>query len=464
MATIETRRNKNGEITSYRITVAGGIDASGEQIRHRKLWKPPKKNMTERQIKKALDLAAAEFELEIRAGYQLDHRQTFAQYADYVLDLKERNGVKTSSIDSYLRLTGRTYQAIGHMKLADIRPQHLNSFYKKLGEDGMRLTKAIATPIIDIRAWLNTGGYSIDGFARKCGLCSSTLRAAADGRNVREDSARKIVTAMGLPISKVFSVHKDTSRLSSTTVLEYHRFISAVLAQAEKELLIPFNPAAKASPPAREEHEPDYYQPETVKLILDALDLAPLKWRAATYLLIDTGCRRGEVMGLKWDSIDIANVDNAVIMIDKNRLYSVRKGLYEDSTKTKECRALMIAPETAELLNEWKAQQEEYRNAYGDAWIDSGYVFTQENGKGMHPDSLNRFLAKFSKDNGLPHIHPHAFRHTAASIMCAEQMDIITVAAELGHADPHTTAKIYAHQISLARAKAAGVRRMLIKR
>ena len=464
MASIEPRKNKNGEITSYRIIVSGGIDTNGEQIKHTKSWKPPKKNMTVRQIKKALDLAAAEFELEIKAGYQLDRRQTFAQYADYVIDLKERNGVKTSSIDSYLRLTGRTYQAIGHLKLADIRPQHLNAFYKKLGEEGMRLTKASATPIMDIRAWLKERGHTIIGFARECGVAASTLRAAADGRSVREDSAQKIATGMGLHLLKIFTIERDITRLSSTTVLEYHRFISAVLSQAEKEMLIPFNPAAKASPPSHEKHKPDYYDPDTVKRILDALDQAPLKWRAATYLLIDTGCRRGEIMGLKWDSVFLDDINNAVVMIDKNRLYSVRKGLYEDTTKTNECRALIIAPETAVLLKKWKERQDEYKATLCDAWTESGYVFTQDTGKGMHPDSLNAWLAKFAADNDLPHIHPHAFRHTAASIMVSEQMDIVTVAAELGHADPHTTAKIYAHQIALAKAKAAGVRRKLIKR
>ena len=48
--------------------------------------------------------------------------------------------------------------------------------------------------------------------------------------------------------------------------------------------------------------------------------------------------------------------------------------------------------------------------------------------------------------------------------MCANNLDIVSIAGELGHADPHTTAKIYAHQISLAKAKAGGIRRQLIKR
>ena len=464
MASVEIRKNKKGEITSYRIIVSSGMDANGEQVKHTKTWKPPKKNMTDRQIAKALERAKVEFELEIKAGYQPDKRQTFAQYAEYVLDMKERNGTKAKTIDQYISLSARTYQAIGHLKISDIRPQHLNAFYKQLGQEGMRLTKARAIAIIDIRAWIKKQGESIDSFSRKSGLCATTLRSAANGNSIQEDSAKKIVAAMKLPMRKVFIVHKDMTPLSNTTILEYHRFISAVLSQAEKEMLIPYNPAAKASPPARDDHDPDYYEPDTVKQILDALDDAPLKWRAATYLLIDTGCRRAEVMGLKWENVFIDDIKNPVIMIDKNRLYSVRKGVYEDTTKTKECRALIIAPETTLLLKAWKAQQEEFRKAAGDAWENTGYVFTQDTGKGMHPDSLNSWLSKFSEDHGLPHIHPHAFRHTAATIMVYDQMDIVTVAGELGHADPHTTAKIYAHQISLAKAKAAGVRRKLIKR
>ena len=113
---------------------------------------------------------------------------------------------------------------------------------------------------------------------------------------------------------------------------------------------------------------------------------------------------------------------------------------------------------------EWKAQQEDNREACGDAWIESGYVFTRDTGEQMNPDSLTRWLSDFSQKRNLPHIHPHAFRHTAATIMVSENMDIVTVAGELGHADPHTTMQIYAHEISLAKAKAGDIRRKLIKR
>ena len=67
-------------------------------------------------------------------------------------------------------------------------------------------------------------------------------------------------------------------------------------------------------------------------------------------------------------------------------------------------------------------------------------------------------IDKFSKKHNLPHIHPHAFRHTAASTMIANGVDLVTTANELGHANASTTASIYAHQIAIAKAKAADVR------
>ena len=66
----------------------------------------------------------------------------------------------------------------------------------------------------------------------------------------------------------------------------------------------------------------------------------------------------------------------------------------------------------------------------------------------MHPDSITDWLNKFSEANDLPHIHPHAFRHTVASILIASGIDSVTTANELGHA----------HQIARARAEVSGVR------
>ena len=104
MATVEKIQGKKG--VSYRVTVYAGFDATGKRIRHRDAYYPPA-GKSERQIQKELQRFVADFERSIEQGYQLDNRQTFAQYADYVLDLKERTGVKPRTLDRYRELLDR---------------------------------------------------------------------------------------------------------------------------------------------------------------------------------------------------------------------------------------------------------------------------------------------------------------------------------------------------------------------
>ena len=99
MASIKKRTGKNG--VSYQITVSAGYDSTGRKMIHTKTW-APEKGMTPRQTEKALQRAAADFERSIELGFQLDNRQTFAEYAGYVLGLRaarcERStGTKNSS-------------------------------------------------------------------------------------------------------------------------------------------------------------------------------------------------------------------------------------------------------------------------------------------------------------------------------------------------------------------------------
>lgn len=454
MATIEPRRNKAGEITSYRITVAGGLDSTGKQVRHRMTWRPEPK-MTARQTEKALARAAADFERQIEQGFQIDHKQTFEAYAAYVLDLKERTGIKPYTIDRYRSLLVRINAGIGHLKLSDIRPQHLNNFYKNLSEQGVRSDGDKATARLDITAWCKAHRISKAELARRSHIADATITAAAQGKPVRKDKAQRISDAMGMVFTDVFDVRHNADPLSDRTILDHHRLISSILSQAEKEMLIPYNPASKATPPKHKKNTPDYYQPEQMMAIIDALEDVPLKWKALTYFLIDTGCRRGEVAGLKWESIDL---DSNTVTIERALLYNATRGTYEGTTKTGKIRAVKLAPETVALLKQHRAMQLRQRMSNGDRWHETGYVFTQENGLPMNPTSITGWLNKFSKKNQLPHIHPHAFRHTAASMMIADGVDLVTTAHELGHANATTTANIYAHVVEESRAKAAEVR------
>lgn len=449
MATIEKQVGKNG--TTYRITVYSGFDTQGKRIRHRQTYKPDP-GMTPRQIEKAVQRAATDFERSIEQGFVLDNRQTFAEYAAYVLDLKERSGTKPKTLDRYREHMGRINQAIGHMKLADIRPQHLNSFYKNLSEPGIRETGGIATAKIDLATWLKANKKSRAGIARAAGVAASTVSAAAQGQPIQEVKAEAIAQAMGKRLGDVFTVEYDMEPLSDKTVLTYHRLISIILAQAEKEMLVPYNAAAKATPPKAAKKAPNYFQPETISEILKALEAEPLKWQLITHMLLVTGCRRGEIMGLKWDKVDFKT--NRV-KIDRELIISKSKGVHESTTKTNDIRYLTLPTETMVLLRKHKREQLRLQIANGDRWIDTGYVFTQDNGDHMNPDSVTGWLYGFSRRHGLPHINPHAFRHTVASVLLANGTDIVTVAAQLGHASASTTENFYAHIIEENKAKAS---------
>lgn len=449
MAHIEKITGKAG--TAYRISVSSGFDCNGKRIRHRMTYKPAP-GMTARQTEKAVQRAAADFERSIEQGYALDNRQTFAEYAAYVLDLKERDGTKTKTLDRYKELMIRINQAIGHLKLVDIRPQHLNSFYKNLLEPGIRAGRSSATVKIDLAAWLKANKKTRAGIAETAGVAAATVSSAVRGNPIQEEKAQAISQAMGKKLDDVFTVEHNTEPLADRTVLAYHRLISIILSQAEKEMLIPYNAAAKASPPKAAKKAPNYFQPETISEILKALEAEPLKWQLITHLLLVTGCRRGEIMGLKWEKIDFKTNR---IKIDRALIVSPSMGVYESTTKTSDIRYLTLPAETLSLLRQHKREQLMLKLTNGDRWINTGYVFTQDNGDRMNPDSITAWLNDFSARHGLPHINPHAFRHTVASVLLANGTDIVTVAAQLGHASACTTENFYAHIIEENKARAS---------
>lgn len=216
-------------------------------------------------------------------------------------------------------------------------------------------------------------------------------------------------------------------------------------------MLVPYNAAAKATPPKPQKRTPNYFQPEQIAAILDALRTEPIKWQLITHLLLVTGCRRGEIMGLKWEKVDF---EHNLLKIDKSLVSTKSKGVYLGDTKTIDVRYLNLPDETVSILHQYRREQLRLQIANGDRWTNSGYVFTQDNGKHMNPDSITGWLRDFSLRHGLPHINPHAFRHTVASVLLANGTDIVTVSKQLGHASVNTTESFYSHIIEENKAKA----------
>ena len=387
MANIQERRNKSGKLISYSIRVHRGRGPDGKQLKPWTATFEVAPTWTEKSARKKAEAFAATFEKECKEGMTSDSRQKFGPYCDYVLEMKEQRGIKHSTIVRYKELTGRIYPAIGHIKLKDLRADHLNSFYTELGKPG---------------------------------------------QNKRTGSG-----------------------LSAKTILEHHRLISTVLDQAEKEGLVPFNIAGKATLPKTSKKEVNYFQPEQVAAIRDALETEPLKWKTLTHLFLITGARRGELLGLKWDNVDFTGNK---IYICNNILYAPDKGIYEDTPKTDTSKRFITLPaETMQLLRKYRAWQSTERLRLGEYYQYQGFVFSQDTGKPMHPDSVTDWMNKFSKRHELPHINPHAFRHTMASMLYFNGVDSVSISKRLGHAQVSTTANIYAHVMEAADQKNADI-------
>ncbi|SDA16345.1 Phage integrase family protein [Ruminococcus sp. YE71] len=179
------------------------------------------------------------------------------------------------------------------------------------------------------------------------------------------------------------------------------------------------------------------------------VETLPIKWRTIIHLLMVAGARRAEICGLKWDAVDW---ENCRIYIHINLLYSPEIGVYEDTPKTEYSeRYIKLPQESMELLHEYQKWYEDMKSAYGDRWHDTNFLFFQEKvgneGKPMNPDTVTRFLDEFSEKHNLPHINPHAFRHTMASVMCYNRIDPVSISRRLGHSKVSTTTDYYSHML-----------------
>jgi len=265
-------------------------------------------------------------------------------------------------------------------------------------------------------------------------------------QDIRPDHLNRLYAKLAQP-----GQNKRTGTgLSPKTIIEHHRVISSILSQAVKEQLVPSNMAMRATPPKNPKHEMDAFEVEEIKAILEALESEPLKWQVLTNLLIATGARRGEIMGLRWANVDW--VDNRLYLCE-NRVYTPKTGAISTTLKTGENRYVSISASVMGLLKRWQEEQADFFHAL--EITPSGYVMTAENGQPMHPDSPTDWLAKFAKRHNLPPIHPHKFRHTQASLLISEGVDILTVSKRLGHAKVSTTLDIYSHVLAKSDEKAS---------
>ena len=250
--------------------------------------------------------------------------------------------------------------------------------------------------------------------------------------------------------------NKTLKPLSGKTILEHHRLLRAMLHKAVYWQVIVSNPAERVQPPKAKKPKRKYYDDDQCKILLEnleQLDEEEIKYKTAIILTVFTGVRLGELMGLEWNDIDFRN---GIVSINRSSQYLADTGVFTKVPKTESSiREVAIPDFVISLLEEYKLWYDEQKSLYGELWINSNRLFVQADGKPMHPSTISKWFVKFIGQIGLPVINFHGLRHTNATLLIAQNIDVAVVAARLGHAQITTTFNFYVHPI-IAHNKKAG--------
>lgn len=432
--------------TSYQITVSCGYDSEGKKIRVPKtITIDPK--LTPKQLEKELQRQATLFEEEVKRGTYMDGgKMTFAEFIErWMKDYAEKQ-LTPKTIHGYRDLLDRILPALGHIKLEKLQPNHLIQFYNNLSETGLRKDcKYIALPSLHDK--VKEAGMKPKDLAEASGICINTMRLVLQGKSTVK--AEEISTALGVKMETVFKLKDKPQPLSSNTINHYHRFISSVLTSAVQWQLIFSNPAERVKPPKVEKKEAAHYDEDMTERMLILLEQEPLKYRVMVTLTVFAGLRRGELCGLEWTDV---NLDDGLLRVRQASQYIPGQGTFTKDTKNASSYRVISLPSVAvDMLKEYKVWQAEEKLKCGDQWVkawkDNPRLFTQWNGKPIFPDTITMWFAKFREKHNLPNLPFHGLRHTNASLLIAQGVDVVTVSKRLGHAKPTTTTSIYSHAL-----------------
>jgi len=231
------------------------------------------------------------------------------------------------------------------------------------------------------------------------------------------------------------------SSLSPRTVQYIHVTLHKALKQAVSDGLIPRNVTEAVKPPQVRREEIRPLTPEQTKMLLDAASGDRLE---ALYLLaVHTGLRQGELLGLKWDDIDL----EAGTLQVRRALTTAKGGPRLTAPKTKGSRRrVTLTGAAAEVLKGHLERQLEEIDRAGSLWQENGLVFASETGTPLdrHDVTARRFKPLL-KRAGLPHFRFHDLRHTCATLLLTKNVNPKVVSEMLGHSSIAITLDTYSH-------------------
>jgi integrase len=232
----------------------------------------------------------------------------------------------------------------------------------------------------------------------------------------------------------------QSAGLSPASVRHVHGLLRNALAEAERLDLVPRNvaKAVKAPPAPHRRFRP--LRPEEARRLVEVLRGDRLEAVFACGLML--GLRRGEILGLRWADVDL---DGATLDV-RQTLQRVDGSLAFVPAKTaRSHRRLPIPPRLVAILRRHRARQAAERAGLGEAWTETGLVFTSTVGTPLEPRNVNRRFDQIRAAAGLPWLRLHDLRHAFASMLFTEGVPARTVMELLGHSTIQLTMNTYTH-------------------
>ena len=387
MATI-TENKKDGKTISYRFVVCLGRDAQKKQIRRIMTWKPPA-GLSPSKARKAAEREADTWEQEVRETYQQE-QVAIQKGQAFSLPPEKRK-------DDFVSFVNDTWFAL-YICNGD-RKKTTAAYYEDIAKY--------------ITAYFN-GAILQEIDPIQIQHYFQYLRTERENRT-------------GKPLSAKYLHH-------------HYGALKNIFGYAERNDMIVKNPMNRVEAPKMVKKPVDAFTPEQATKFFQKLADYPLDFRCMLHLLITTGMRRGECIGLQWRDIDETN---GVLHIERGVAYTSKTGIVVSTPKTStSIRTIPLMPSTLQLLRQLKKQiQAENPNTL----LKEAFIFPSDKDlfSPRDPNAVTRRVKRFMKNNGLPDLSPHDLRHSCATLLLAQGADIKSVQQILGHADASTTLNFY---------------------
>jgi len=271
----------------------------------------------------------------------------------------------------------------------------------------------------------------------------------------------KLAKLSGSQVNALYAELAETGKkdgktgLSPMTIHHVHSCLHKACKDAVRWGHISRNPLDAADPPRKKgdgTREMRTWTKEQLKAFLESVAderLSPL-W----HTIAMTGMRRGEAIGLRWSDVDLENgrlsVRRALIPINREVVVSEPKTI-------KGRRVIALDPGTVEVLKGQASRQLDEQKKWDEAWVETGLVFTLENGAALDPESVSRYWRQAVKKAMLPTIRLHDLRHTHATLALQAGVHPKVVSERLGHATVSITLDTYSHAIPAMQEEAAAL-------